>query len=102
MLLDWFDAKTSKEFGAVLATEFIERFERTSSRKKLSEPEFINKVQKSLQRMALLVQAFKRENKLNIYKKAQLGNAFKWTLRDAGIDPEYIDHLTRWLMVQIG
>ena len=47
------------------------------------------------QKMAL----FKREHKLNIYKEAQLGNAFKWSLTDAGYDSKYADQLTKELMV---
>ena len=43
---------------------------------------------------------FKLEHKLNIYKKAQLGNAFKWALKDAGYDPEFVDQLTKNMMLK--
>jgi hypothetical protein len=52
--------------------------------------------------MAEQIARFKQQQKLNTYKKAQLGNAFKWALIDASIEPEYADKLTQWLMLQIG
>jgi hypothetical protein len=41
---------------------------------------------------------FKRQNKLNVYKKAQLGNVFKWQLLEIGYTDQYVDDLTQWLM----
>jgi hypothetical protein len=38
---------------------------------------------------------------MNMFKKAKLGNAFKWFLRDAGYDTEYVDGLTEWLMERL-
>jgi hypothetical protein len=52
--------------------------------------------------MAGQVAHFKQTHKLNTYKKAQLGNAFTWTLKDANISSEYSDKLTEWLMLQVG
>jgi hypothetical protein len=52
--------------------------------------------------MAQQVAVFKRQGKLNTFKKAQLGNAFRWGLIDAGFDKSYADKLTQWLMLQVG
>ena len=51
--------------------------------------------------MAEQVSEFKLEHKLNFYKKAQLGNAFKWTLKEAGYTDEEINQLTGVLMRQL-
>jgi len=32
-----------------------------------------------------------------LYKKAQLGNLFKWRLLEAGVDSAYVDGLTDWI-----
>ena len=47
------------------------------------------------------VAEFKAAHKLNIYKKAQLGNAFKWTLKEAGYQASDVDALTVLLMRQL-
>ena len=47
------------------------------------------------------VTRFKAEHKLNAYKKAQLGNKFKWTLKDKGYDTAYVDQVTNWLMFKL-
>jgi len=49
----------------------------------------------------LQVQQFKKDRRLNVYKKAKLGNAFKWSLRDAGYDVDYVNELTEWLMLRV-
>ena len=98
MLLSWFDATASKEFGASLAKLYIERLPVTSNE---NDKRFASKTKSVLDTMAQRVDQFKASNRLNTYKKAQLGNAFKWALREAGYDKAYIDRLTEWLVTRI-
>lgn len=97
-MLSWFDAKEAKSFGEMLARFMIERLPKASGG---SEKAFLQKTEKILMQAALQVTKFKQEHRLNAYKKAQLGNAFKWTLRDAGFANEQSDELTNWLMLQL-
>lgn len=99
MILSWFDATEAKKFGAALAHFFVEKIPPVSQ---IGDKAFAQKSDKVLHQMADQVSRFKLANKLNTYKKAQLGNAFKWTLKDAGIVPEYADDLTKWLMLRLG
>ena len=98
MYFNWFDTKKSQEFGTELAKEFIEKVPLSEH---TDEKSFSLKAEKALAKMTIKVAAFKQENSLNIYKKAQLGNAFKWSLKDAGVNSVYIDKLTQWLMLHI-
>jgi hypothetical protein len=50
--------------------------------------------------MFIKIQQFKINHKLNIYKKAQLGNAFKWKLLEANYDQTLVDELTKVLMLK--
>jgi hypothetical protein len=98
MVLKWFDAKEEKTFGESLARFYMER-------SPVSEPgkpaKFVAKRQEELLgKIAQQLSQFKMGRKLNIYKKAQLGNAFKWALKDAGYDSAYVDQLTSWLMLR--
>ena len=99
MVLSWFDAAEAKKFGASLAQFFLERVPKAS---KKGDKEFAKKVDQALEKMVVQIVQFKQQNKLNTYKKAQLGNVFKWTLLDAGIATDYADEMTKWLMQKIG
>jgi hypothetical protein len=97
MVLSWFDAGQAKAFGVSLAEFFIKRVPLDSA---IGEKAFAEKTDKVLEKMQLQVMRFRNENRLNPYKKAQLGNAFKWALRDAGYPSAYADKLTKWLMLR--
>lgn len=98
-LLSWFDAAESKKFGTTLAQFVIEKIPKASHK---SDKEFARKVDYSLEKMTVQIVQFKQQHQLNTYKKAQLGNAFKWTLLDAGFSADYVDELTKWLLQKIG
>jgi hypothetical protein len=98
-LLSWFDAAEAKKFGASLAQFVIERIPKASQK---SDKEFARKVDYALEKMTVRIVQFKQQHKLNTYKKAQIGNAFKWTLLDADVSADYADELTKWLLQKIG
>jgi len=95
MVLKWFDAGEAKDFGKRLGQFLIEKMPPESAGKKEKSPARKKEV---LNQMIGQIAKFKQEHKLNIYKKAQLGNTFKWTLNDAGYDQEFVDELTKTLM----
>jgi hypothetical protein len=96
MILSWFDASEAKEFGTTLAHFYINRVPPGDSDGKSKS---IAKKQEVIKKVFQQMARFKQEHKLNIYKKAQLGNAFKWALNDAGYDPEFVNQLTKELML---
>ena len=96
--MGWFSAAEEQAFGKSLATFYIERVPFESP---FSEKKFAVKTQETLKKLDTQVAQFKAGRSLNILKKAKLGNAFKWTLRDAGYDNQYVDELTEWLMLRM-
>lgn len=97
MVLNWFDASEAKAFGTSLAHFYIERIPFDMV---VGKSQSITKGQEVMSKIFQQMERFKLEHKLNIYKKAQLGNAFKWTLKDAGYDPVFADQLTKELMLK--
>lgn len=97
MVLSWFDAREAKEFGASLAKFYIERVPPGASSAKSKSA--IKKHEEVVTKVFQQLERFKLEHKLNVYKKAQLGNAFKWTLQEAGYAPELADQFTKNLML---
>ncbi len=98
MILSWFDAREANAFGASLATLLIER---TPAGGAVGKHLLTKKHEAMLHQLEQQVSRFRRDHKLNTYKKAQLGNKFKWTLKDKGYDAAYVDQVTNWLMVQL-
>lgn len=97
-MFGWFDAKRAEEFGASLAKFFIEKM---PSDRQLNDVKFAAKTEYLLTKMAAQIKVFKQQEKLNIYKTAKLGNAFKWTLKDAQIDEALSAKLVEWLVANI-
>lgn len=95
MILGWFDASEEKAFGKTLAQFYMQKISPDEAK---SKKEF-NKRKETLEKIFQKMAQFEKEHKLNFYKKAQLGNTFKWELREAGYDDSYIDHLTKELML---
>ncbi len=45
--------------------------------------------------------AYRREHDLGVYKKARLGNAFRWELQALGYETPFAEELTRRLVLHI-
>lgn len=99
MGLAWFDAKAAKEFGVSLANYFAEKI--PVSEKDLNDKQFERKSKRTLTAISTQIVEFKKTNRLNLYKRAQLSNKFKWTLIDKGYDEKYVNELTMWLVRQL-
>ncbi len=95
MILGWFDAREAVEFGQNLA-DFYDKQSKINER--ANEHKATDKQQKLAAQVLVKAQQFRASHKLNFYKKAQLGNAFRWKLRDLGHDVRQIDMLTKDLM----
>jgi len=96
-MISWFDARDAQEFGITLAEFFMERIPLEMPNKKIKS---LARKQEVLDKMFVQIQSFRMKHKLNIYKKAKLGNAFKWKLLDAEYDPEFVDDLTKALLLK--
>ena len=98
MVFGWFDARAAKECGAELARAFASR---VPARADVGERKFESRAKSAIAQLQRDAAEFARGHKLNAYKKAQLGNAFKWALKDAGYADEYVDKLTDLLVLQL-
>ena len=99
-MLSFLDAKDAKAFGTEMAHFYITRVPPNAVMKE-KEKQLANKAKQAMESMANRITAFKKQNALNIYKVAQMGNAFKWTLKDAGYSESYVDKLTQWFIVSV-
>lgn len=98
-ILNWFNTSEVEEFARALAQDLIGRMPPTSnSAGKRTTPERLRNTREAIiSRTA----AFARTHKINWYKKANLGNTFKWELRDAGYDEQFVDAMTYDVLLAI-
>lgn len=102
MLTRWFDATAAKKFGTEMALLLAQKNQ--EEKEKLSRAKSTRKAEKrheaTFLRIEKELEGFKKDHRLNIYTKAQLGNAFKYTLLDNGFDQEFCDKTTTWLLLK--
>ena len=91
MFGDWFNCKEVDALVDSIVADLVKRFppgqvdrsvEKAAKRLKGVHNEAFNRVEN-----------FARTRPLNLYKKAHLGNRFKWSLREAGYAGEFADAL---------
>ena len=99
MLKSWFDASEAQEFGKKLAEAYSA--EDSILDKKKSKANTMNKRAKLLGKLTSSVRQFGQTHHLNIYKKAKVGNAFKWALLEKGYDAEFVDLLTKEVLLAL-
>lgn len=97
-MLDWFKTGRIDEFAKLLARDLSRRIPPTTGDKKRITPkQFANVVEEVYARAA----KFRRENRLGVYKKAKLGNVFKWELKELGYGDDFIEEITKGLIIRL-
>ena len=90
-MLSWFDTKESVRFAKSLAEELMETL---SAKTALRDAKFTAKAEKALIRADGKVRSFRARERMNVYKKAKLANAFLWQLKAGGCPEDYALELT--------
>jgi hypothetical protein len=96
---DWFSTKEIDELAAAIAAELVKRVPPTA---------LDSRTKKAAERLrnthdAIFARAGKyaRTHRLNVYKRARLGNQFQWALKEAGYPPEFVESWTYELVILI-
>jgi hypothetical protein len=95
----WFDTGEVDEFARSIAAELVKRVPPTSleARDEKAAKRLANTHQAVFSRAG----QFARTHKLNVYKKARLGNQFRWALKEAGYPAEFVQSWTYELVTLI-
>jgi hypothetical protein len=97
-MFDWFSTSRSEAFARELAGHFLQDL-RSSTGK--TEAKFSVRAGKLLGRLDARVREFAAAEKMNVYKRAKLANAFLWTLKDGGCPEDYAQQATEWLTFRL-
>jgi hypothetical protein len=97
--LDWFRTGEVDELAAAIAAELVKR---------VPPGALDSRTRKAADRLrnthdAIFARAgkFARTHPLNVYKRARLGNQFRWALKEAGYPPEFVESWTYELAILI-
>ena len=99
MVLKWFDARQATELGVALADQFVPR-PKAGSPTRARKPRRVDP-RREIQKFMERVDSEALPLKLNFYKKSKLANAFKWRLREGGVEAGLVDELTKMLLLRL-
>ncbi|OQA34030.1 MAG: hypothetical protein BWY57_00773 [Betaproteobacteria bacterium ADurb.Bin341] len=99
MGVTFFDARAENEFGKELASAVIEYLSARNLGK--TDKKIFEKERAMIDRIINLVCRYRNEHRLNFYKKAKLANSFKWALLESGCSTDFVDEMTKILVIQL-
>ena len=95
-----FSNRELDEFATGLAQSIAKRYPpslETAQAKKIS----VNRVTRVLEDVVEKAVEYHRNNPLGVYRKARLGNTFKWELKELGYSEKFVEVATEALIVHI-
>jgi len=88
-----------EEFATVLANDLGRRFPPASESRTDPGAKFQLKV--ILEGLGARAVRYHAEHKLSVYKKAKLGNVFKWKLKELGYSDEFSEQATKEIVTRL-
>lgn len=99
MLGDWFNCSEVDAFVDSIVAELVKRFPPEGV--ELPAKKATERLRRTHDAIFRRVTAFASTARLNLYKKAHLGNRCKWALKEAGYPDEFVDTLTHELVTVV-
>ena len=98
-LLGIFKTKEIEEFALVLANDLGRRFPPASEAR--TDPGAQRQLKVILDGLGARAVRFHEEHRLGIYKKAKLGNVFKWKLKELGYSDAFAEQATKEIITRL-
>jgi hypothetical protein len=93
------DTREVEAFATELAADLTRRFPPTSERR--TDAGAKNQLRIILEGLNARATRFQAEHRMGIYKKAKLGNVFRWKLADAGYSKAFVEQATKTIVTQL-
>lgn len=93
-------SKQVNEFAKALVEELSKRYPPAldqDGQRRLSQKRITTILEEAFGRAA----DFRKQHKLGVYKKARLGNTFRWELKERGYSEKFVEIATEGLIVYI-
>jgi hypothetical protein len=99
MILGLFDSRKVDDFAKSLAQDLARRFPPAAESR--SDKGAANQLAVVTEGLYARAVRFHQENHLGLYRKAKLGNTFRWQLKELGYSAGFIDKVTKGLVVRL-
>jgi hypothetical protein len=97
--LKFLDTKELEEFATGLANDLARRFPPASESR--TDRGAQHQIKVILEGLAVRAVRYKQEHKLGIYKKAKLGNVFRWKLTELGFSKDFAENATKEIVTRL-
>ena len=93
------NTKELEEFAIALATDLGRRFPPASEAR--TDPGVQHQIKVILEGLAARAVRYHEQHKLGVYRKAKLGNVFKWKLTELGYSPAFVERATKEVITRL-
>ncbi len=98
-VLGFLDTKELEEFAAGLAGDLGRRFPPASEAR--TDPGVTQQLNVILDGLAARALRYHEQHKLGIYRKAKLGNVFRWKLTELGYSRDFVERATKEIVTRL-
>jgi len=93
------DTKELEKFATALAEDLGRRFPPASEAR--TDPGAKHQIKVILEGLSARAIRYHEQHKLGVYRKAKLGNVFKWRLQEIGFSPEFAETATKEIITRL-
>lgn len=93
------DTRDLEQFASNLANDLRRRFPPTSESR--TDPGAIHQIKVILEGLGARAVRYQDEHPLGVYRKAKLGNVFKWKLREIGYSEAFSEKATKEIVTRL-
>lgn len=94
-----FDTRELEEFALALAQDLARRFPPASESR--TDPGAARQIKIILEGLGARAVRYRDQHELGVYKKAKLGNVFRWRLEELGYSSEFAERATKDLITRL-
>jgi hypothetical protein len=98
-MFKFLNTRELEEFATGLATDLGRRFPPASEAR--TDPGAKHQLRVILEGLAARALRYHEQHKLGIYKKAKLGNVFRWKLRELGYSNRFAEDATKEIITRL-
>jgi len=98
-IVKFLDTRELEEFAVVLANDLARRFPPASENR--TDPGAAHQLKVILEGLSARAVRYHSQHKLGVYRKAKLGNVYKWKLRELGYSPKFAERATKELVTRL-
>lgn len=93
------DTSDLEQFATTLATDLGRRFPPASEKR--TDPGATHQIKVILEGLGARAVRYQAEHALGVYRKAKLGNVFKWKLREIGYSEAFSERATKEIITRL-